>query len=286
MTDLTEVSSTLQRATVLCDLGRYDEAIRLLHAVLARDPQNVASLCLLARSHLGQGSAADALRLASSAISLAPEHEWPHRIASLALSSLGRDDDAVTAARTAVRLAPHTAQCYITLAQVLAASGRDLVEARDVAARGVALAPHDPDAYLAVSTVAVADSLHADAVSAVHRALALDPDNSAAHNELARIQLHKHRTGNAIALAQAARGFATAVRTDPRSTVSRQNLDLVIHLFLARTAYGIFLIAWIASRFRGSAEPAVLRVIPALLLAVPIGYACRFIAGLPPQLRA
>ena len=30
MTDLTEVSSTLQRATVLCDLGRYDEAIRLL----------------------------------------------------------------------------------------------------------------------------------------------------------------------------------------------------------------------------------------------------------------
>ena len=27
MTDLTEVSSTLQRATVLCDLGRYDEAI-------------------------------------------------------------------------------------------------------------------------------------------------------------------------------------------------------------------------------------------------------------------
>jgi hypothetical protein len=137
-----------------------------------------------------------------------------------------------------------------------------------------------------VSALAIADSRHDDAMSAVHRALALDPDNSAAHNELARIQLRRHRAGNAVALARAASGFATAVRNDSRSTVSRQNLDLVIHVFLARTAYGIFLIAWIASRFRGNAEPAVLRVIPALLLVVPIGYAYRFIADLTPHLRA
>jgi Flp pilus assembly protein TadD len=286
MTELTEVSGALQRATVLCDLGRYDQAIVLLRAVLARDPQNVTGLCLLARAHLGQGSASDALRVATDAISLAPEHEWPHRIASLALSSLGRDEEALATARTAVRLGPHTAQCYINLAQILAASGLDLIEARDVAARAVALAPHDPDSYLAVSAVAIADSRHDDAMSAVHRALALDPDNSAAHNELARIQLRRHRAGNAVALARAASGFATAVRNDPRSTVSRQNLDLVMHVFLARTAYGIFLIAWIASRFRGNAEPAALRVIPALLLVVPIGYAYRFIADLTPHPRA
>jgi hypothetical protein len=42
--------------------------------------------------------------------------------------------------------------------------------------------------------------------------------------------------GNAGGLAQAAGGFAAALRANPRADVSRFNLDLVLHLCLVRMA--------------------------------------------------
>src|ERR1017187_3397844 len=99
-----------------------------------------------------------ALRSSMASIAENPEGEWPHRLASLALSGLGRHQEAAEMARNGVRLAPHSAPCHITLAQVLAKRGSDLVEARAAADRAVSLAPLDARSHMAVGMVAAKDA--------------------------------------------------------------------------------------------------------------------------------
>ncbi len=50
-----EQSVELNRASMMIELGRHDEAARLLSAVLATDPDSSRGWCLLSRAHLGNG---------------------------------------------------------------------------------------------------------------------------------------------------------------------------------------------------------------------------------------
>jgi tetratricopeptide (TPR) repeat protein len=278
-------AAALERASVLCSLGRFDDAAGRLRTILATDPHNEDGLCLMAQALFGLGAYDQSLRTSLIAISENPENEWPHRVASLALSALGRHGEAQAMGREAIRLAPNSAQGYINLAQILADSPSGLGEARAAAERAVVLAPHDPDSHIAVGVVASAGARTEDARDAFHRALALEPDNHIAHNELARLQLTRTKFDNADALVQAAGGFADALRANPRAAVSRHNLDLVLHHFLAQIAYVIFLVAWLGRVLAGSVETNPFRFVPALILAFPFFFAVRFVSGLSPQLR-
>lgn len=276
-------ASTIGHATALCDLRRFDEATVLLRQIIAAEPQNAKAYCQLARALLGLGGReAEALAAARAAIAIEPDNDWPYRLASLALSASGGHPEAAAMARTAVQLAPHNPYCHSILACVLAESGRHLDEAHDAATRALALDPHNTECHMALGAVALADSRYDDAAAAFHQVMALDPDNSAARNELARVQLRQRRFVAGQGLAEVAGGFADAVRTDPRSAVSRRNLDLVLHLFLARMAYVIFLIAWLGRAAEGSPG---LKALPALLLVIPGTFAVRFVRKLTPQLR-
>ncbi len=287
--DSTEVHSAVERAAALGDLSRWAEAAQLLASALAGDPQNYRALCLLSLARLNLGAYEDSVHAAAAASSAAPDQEWAYRLASISLSKLGRHDEAIAMARRSVALAPHQSTTYRALAQTLVAARRNLDEARAVAEWGLALAPTSPDAHVSVGNVAAADGRRADAEAAFQRALALDPDNTSAHNELARLHLGRRRFGSPGHLALAAGGFATAVRADPRAQTSRRNLDLVVHLFLARTAYLIFVVAFIASKLTDSSTSTstspVVRAVPALLLIVPAWYAVRFLSRLTPPLR-
>src|SRR5207302_1034027 len=105
----------------------------------------------------------------------------------------------------------------------------------------VALAPHEADTHLALGGAAAAVGKRADAEAAFQRALSIDPQNTVAHNELARLQLRKSSISRPGALGEAAASFATAVRSDPRADVSRRNFELVIRVFLSRVSYLVFL---------------------------------------------
>ena len=277
--------AALERASALCGLGRWDEAAGQLRTILATDPHNEHGLCLLAQAQLGQTAYDESLRTSQTAISENPENEWSHRIASLALSGLGRDREAAAMGREAIRLAPNVAEGHINLAHILAESESDLCEALAVAERGVFLAPNDAASHIAVGSVAAAGARTEDATAAFHRALALEPDNHVAHHELARLRLMTSQLGNAGGLAQAAGGFAAALRANPRADGSRFNLDLVLHMYLVRIAYGIFLVAFVALRVSHYSDAALARVLPALLLALPAYFAARFVYELAPQLR-
>ena len=84
-------TNAVERATMLCDLGRFGDAVPAVGLAIAQDPRNPGAWCLMARAQLGNDRASAALKAAQAAGSLAPDHEWPHRLASSALSQLGRD---------------------------------------------------------------------------------------------------------------------------------------------------------------------------------------------------
>lgn len=120
---------------------------------------------------------------------------------------------------------------------------------------------------------------------AYERALALEPDDSRANNELARVRWGWNGSGGA-GLARAAGGFARALRADPRAAVSRANIDVVLQNFLGadksldlgdRVHHLLAARPW---RSGGATSSA------GLLLIFPVIFAVRFASELEPSLRA
>jgi tetratricopeptide (TPR) repeat protein len=274
----------LERAKVLTDLRRYDEALAILGPLTAAEPDNYRIWCAIAHAQLGLNDSTGALSSAQVAASLNPENEWPFRLMSVALGRLGRAEESADAAGEAVRLAPHSWQGYVRLAWALTHDKKKLGQAAAVAQTALALEPHEVDVHVVVGAVEMARKHRRAAEAAFKRALEIDPQNVAAHNELARLSMRRSyaRPGH---LAVAAEGFATAVRSDPHAQTSRQNLDLTLRVFLARTSYLILIDAYVVGRAAAGAHNVGVRLLPAVLLAIPAGFAWRFLHELSADLR-
>lgn len=281
--------NALARVVTLCELGRYHEAIPLARQAVAANASDVRAWCLLAQACLGADSDADALDAARRASSLAPDDEWPQRLASVALCELGRYEEGLKAALEAVRLAPILWQPHLRVAMATQHLRR-FDQAADALARATQLGPLQPEVFVAAGNLALARGRVGEAEVGFRRALALDPQSVGAHDGLARMHLREagpigNRFANAHGMAAAARGFATAIRTDPRSSTSRYNLGVVVRMFLSRLAYFVFLDAYVVLRLGEHSGSGVARVLPALALAFPASFAVKFIAGLTPPLR-
>jgi tetratricopeptide (TPR) repeat protein len=272
----------LDRVEVLCDLERWMEAGELAGRVLGADPENHTAWCLLARCHLGLDQPEKALAAAHRAASLAPDEEWPHRLASFATSRLGRHDEAVKAAREAVRLEPGFWQTHARLAGAAGQHAHGKAEAAQAADRALTLAPNEPQVQLIYGSIAASQGRREVAERAYRRALELDPQSSGAHHLLASLQLRR-RTGLS-GLAKAATGFATALSTDPSAQVSRHSLELTLRVFLGRAAYFLFVTAYLGQLFVGRSGLSA-RAIPVLLLALPVLFIIGFLRRLNPALR-
>ncbi len=277
-------AAELQRAAALCDLGRSEEAASVLRRLLAEQPQSVRAWTLLALAELRAGNPDAGLRAAERAISLAPDEEWPHRLASAALKRLERYEEAIWHARECVRLDPNSWETHATLAQLLAKDKHNKLEAHQAADRALELAADQAGAHVTVGVVAAAYKERAQAEAAFRRALAIDPQNSVAHNELARVQLRGART-NPGALASAATGFASSVQIDPRGKTSRLNLDVVMRSFLSRISYFVFIDAYIISRIASSSNQSLTRLLPLAALVIPAVFSWQFLRRLTPELR-
>ena len=278
-----EVQLQLERAQALVALGRSEEAVSMLHQLIASEPEIAPAWCLLAQAQGGVGDAQAALAAAERATALAPENDWPHRLRSAALQQLGDLDGAIAAAREAVAADPDNWRTHRRLAICMIVAKRDAGDALQAAERAVALAPNEPSAHHTLGAAHEMRGNHDEADRCFRQALALDPQYSPAHDALAHRQLAASGFGRAGNLAAAATGFRDAVRADPRADDSATNVERVLQVFIARLSYLIFLIVWLGSRIRGDTLGA--RIAPLLLLAVPAAFAVRFLSRLAPDLR-
>ena len=281
--DVAEIQVELERAQALVGLGRFDEARSLLLDFVGREPDIAQAWCLFAQVQIATGDPKGALDAAERAAALEPGNDWPHRLRSVALQQLGDDDGSIAAAHEAVTAAPHSWQTHRRLAMALVLAKRNPDEALAAAGRAAELAPHEPDAFCTLGLAHEMRRGHAEAERCYRQALSLDPQHAASHEALARRQLATSRFGRAGNLAGAAAGFRDVVQADPRADHAAKNLELVLRVFIARLSYLIFLIVWIASR--ATAGTLSDRLVPLLLLAIPAGFAVRFLARLAPDLR-
>lgn len=262
------VLASLQHAEALCELRRYADAVPLLRALVASDPAFTVAWCQLGVAYLGVAQHELALGAAAQAISVGDVSEWPHRIASLAYSSLGRHADAVRSARHSVRLAPQELAPHVRLADALSAASGGCTEALTVARHAVGLAPAQPRAHRAVGDAAAAAGDRALARQAYAEALRLDPHDVASRNNLALVQL---RSGE---LAEAAEGFTSSAALDPTMTTSRLNLDATLWRMAYQTvrvqALGVALCAVALSGTVGVAWPQGAAGLLGLVTAVAV----------------
>lgn len=251
----------LERAQLLLDVGRPEEARLQLARAVASDPENAAALALLARALIRTRRLDDALTAARRAAALAPESPEGHVSVALSLLMLNRHDQAVRAAREAVRLAPDEAYHHVVLSYALsdhatsARRRRDRraagVEARVAGLEAVRLAPGYAEAYGALGYVGLVTGAQRAAVADYREALRLDPSHAVARTNLGVLQVHTLR------LFDAGHSFSAALRDDPSLDEARQSLAAV----LARGLVVLNVLTFVAALLHGAALSADSRVV-------------------------
>lgn len=229
-------AATWQQASALVELRRYEQAAALLGPLIASNPAAGRPRCLLAQCHLGLDDPRRALEAAEGAVAAQPDLPWAHRLRSLALRRLQRRRPALDAALEAVRLDPSDYRNHLTLADAEVAN-HHWKQAEAAADRAVALAPEASEGYNAQGLVALYLN-HLDEAAAKFRlALARNPQNAQALNNLG-VTLLRHGQRN-----QAIHYFAEASRIDPRFTLPRRNAVRAAKAWSAPVAVLILLLA-------------------------------------------
>jgi tetratricopeptide (TPR) repeat protein len=223
-------TAELSRADVMLGAGRFAEAITLIAAVLAAEPDNGRAWSLLAQAQIGAGQPAEGLAAADRAVQLDPASAWAHRLRSIAQRRTGQPREALDAATEACRLEPHHWMSHLNLAQAALAtagsspagdsSGLELAQQASSTARQ--LAPNEPSVHYVSGQVSRALGDPAAARAHFERTLALDPEHSSAVNELGRLTLEFGKPG------EAARHFVQAARIAPGQSVYGHNVEVAV----------------------------------------------------------
>ncbi|HEX8509754.1 MAG TPA: tetratricopeptide repeat protein [Propionibacteriaceae bacterium] len=219
---LAEEGASLARAEMLVSLGRQEEALAALAAVLAAEPDNGYALCMQAQAQLQLDRPDEARAAAEAAMKADPSAEWPVRLLSIALRELGEQPRAVELATASVRMEPNLWEPRAILALAMSEAKASRPRARRVAHTAIRIAPNEPQPYFVLGLVADRMGRYADAETAYRHALRLDPQHAAARNNLSVI-LSRRRD-----YIGAARGFTEAAVGDPRLDIARRNVDYVV----------------------------------------------------------
>ncbi|MEH0841339.1 tetratricopeptide repeat protein [Micromonospora sp. CPCC 205711] len=186
------------RAQLLAELGRYDEAAEELAAGIVAQPGDGAALTLLARVQLAAGRPREALAAADSASAAAPGAVPPLVARGFALTDLGEYAEAAGTADRILAVAPADAYAQRAGAALLA-EARNGQPALNAAWRGVELAPDEPQAHLVLALVAGRLDLFDLAERAYREALRLDPELAGAEDDPGVLRLERRRWAEALA---------------------------------------------------------------------------------------
>jgi Flp pilus assembly protein TadD len=208
-----------QRALLLADLGRYDEAADEIAAGLtattaasgpsaapgpivsgaepASAPEEIALLATLARIHLIAEQPVEALAAADRAVATAPAGLPALVVRAMALTDSRRFAEAAQVAGDILRTWPEDAYAQRTGAALLSES-RNGQEALNAAWNGVRVAPVEAEAHLVLAVVAARLRLFDLAQRAYAESLELDPAIGAAGQDVGIVRLERRRWARAL----------------------------------------------------------------------------------------
>lgn len=97
----TDLHSEFQRADLFLAMGQPAEAARVLEGVLAAEPDDQATMELLARSYFASAQLGRAEQQLTRLVELAPANGWARRALARTLERQSRADDAAVHHRVA-----------------------------------------------------------------------------------------------------------------------------------------------------------------------------------------
>ncbi|GAA2702699.1 tetratricopeptide repeat protein [Micromonospora olivasterospora] len=218
----------LQRAQLLADLGRYDEAAGEVGFALALEPANPTALTTLARVHLAAGRPDEARAAAEAALTVAPDTAGPLVVRGLALADLGEYAESARTAERLLATGPDDPYAQRSAAAILSGA-RNGQPALNAAWRGVELAPEEPQAHLVLGLVAARLRLYDLAERAYREALRLDPELTGAADEPGVVRLERRRYAEALAELSETVPVVPVPVPDPRRSVSDDVRRLVLY---------------------------------------------------------
>ncbi len=186
-----------QRALLLADLGRYDEAAGEVAAGLAVAPGRAALLTTLAKIHIAAAQPADALSAADRAASAAPDTIDPLITRAMALTDDRRYGEAAQVASEILTRWPQDPVAQRTGAGLLSES-RNGQDALNAAWNGVRLTPREAEAHLVLAVVAARLRLFDLAQRAYSEALDLEPAIADAQRDVGIVRLERRRWAVAL----------------------------------------------------------------------------------------
>ena len=166
----------LQRAALALKAKRPEEAQRIAEEILRRDPRHARAPHILGFALLMQGRAEAAVSPLEAAARGRHDPEIETQLA-LALSQVGRRDDALSRLRRASKRQPPYAPAFHGLGSLLFAMGRH-DEAIEALRGGVAVAPMMPEMSIQLGNVFLQRRKYEEARAAFGQALSISPDTS------------------------------------------------------------------------------------------------------------
>ena len=186
-----------QRALLLADLGRYDEAAQEVASGLTAAPDEPNLLATLARIHLAAEQPGEALRAAEKATAAAPGTLTNLVVQAMALADSQKYGEAAQVASEILRTWPGDAYAQRTGAALLSES-RNGQEALNAAWNGVRVAPAEAEAHLVLAVVAARLRLFDLAQRAYAQALDLDPEIGDAQRDVGIVRFERRRWAQAL----------------------------------------------------------------------------------------
>ncbi|MEV4627881.1 tetratricopeptide repeat protein [Micromonospora sp. NPDC049523] len=277
----------LQRADLMAELGRYDDAVAELGYAITLDQASVRAWTMLARVQLAAERPEDALAAADTAVAVstataavpgaAPDWAAPLVARGLALVDLRRFKEAAEVADDLLRRGPADAYAQRSAAAILA-DARNGQPALNAAWRGVELAPREAQAHLVLGMVAARLNLFDLAERAYREALELDPELAEARNDVGQSRLERRRY--VWALEEVAATVAvTPVRTNSARSVGESLLRLVLY------GAGYSIVAAVLVAFMATGSGAGSRLWAALLAIAGGVLLWRFASAVPGLVR-
>ena len=194
-----DVSMLNNRARVLADSGRLDDAIRDLRRAArlepAFHPARAHLAALLKRKSIAlleEGEPAPAERALREALLLEPRDAGTLSNLGVALHRQDRIGEALACFVEAATIQPGLADAWLNWGNALESHG-DSVGAREKFRRAAELAPQSASAWLNVGSNASDLSMRSESRRAYDRALSIDPGNAAAQYGIGLIDLREQR---------------------------------------------------------------------------------------------
>jgi tetratricopeptide (TPR) repeat protein len=211
------MSAQLQRARILMEQGRYQDARRYLQQALAEDPQSSEVHALLGTCLQELGQHAKARAMAERAVALAPDHPYPHFFLGNILLHQDQPRKALECTREALRLDPEDPDYYAQLSGIYLRL-HQFQESLDAAEAGLRI---DAEHVGCVNLRAMALThlgRKESASAGLAAALARDPEDATTHANQGWAALH------AGDYPRAKEAFREALRLDPESDWAREGM--------------------------------------------------------------